>query len=127
MHKGCYLWLRTELSYSWARKVLSAKLKAIGLDTSRYGLHSLRIGGASAAITLDDNSAIVMQVFGKDRSQFDFATTSHDLFSSKLGRKFFQTTSNKSHMVNFFKSTFADINSALKHCHAIFPYKEIEK
>ena len=48
--KGYYLWPGTRLSYSRARQVLLAKLKALGLETSRFGLHSLRIGEASAAI-----------------------------------------------------------------------------
>ena len=32
------------------REVVLAKFHAIGFDTSRIGLHSLRIGGASAAL-----------------------------------------------------------------------------
>ena len=39
----------TSLSYTRAREVVLAKFRAIGVDTSRIGLHSLKIGGASAA------------------------------------------------------------------------------
>ena len=40
-------------SYSRARELFIQKFRAIGLDTSLYGLHSLRIGGASAAANSD--------------------------------------------------------------------------
>ena len=40
----------TSLSYTRAREVVLAKFRAIGVDTSRIGLHSLRIGSASAAL-----------------------------------------------------------------------------
>lgn len=40
----------TSLSYTRARKVVLAKFRAIDVDTSRIGLHSLRIGGTSAAL-----------------------------------------------------------------------------
>ena len=38
------------LSYTRAREVVLAKFRAIGVDTSRIGLHSLRLGGALAAL-----------------------------------------------------------------------------
>lgn len=37
------------LSYTRAREVLLAALESIGLDKSKFGLHSLRSGGATAA------------------------------------------------------------------------------
>jgi len=37
------------LSYSRATELVKNQLKAIGLDPSQYGLHSLRSGGASSA------------------------------------------------------------------------------
>ena len=40
----------TSLSYTRAREVVLAKFRAIGVDTSGIGLHSLRIGGALAAL-----------------------------------------------------------------------------
>ena len=43
----------SKLSYSSARELFIEKFKAIGLDTKLYGLHSLRIGGASAAASND--------------------------------------------------------------------------
>jgi len=43
----------SKLSYSWARELFIEKFKAIGLDTKLYVLHSLRIGGASAAANHD--------------------------------------------------------------------------
>ena len=43
----------SRLSYSRARELFILKFKAIGLDTKLYGLHSLRIGGASAAANND--------------------------------------------------------------------------
>ena len=43
----------SKLSYSRARELFIQKFRAIGLDTSLYGLHSLRIGGASAAANSD--------------------------------------------------------------------------
>ena len=51
--KGHFLRPGTKLSYTRAREVILLKLKAIGLDTSKLGLHSFRIGGASAAINND--------------------------------------------------------------------------
>ena len=43
--------LRTSggLSYTRTRELVLEKLAEIGLDKSKYGLHSLRAGGASAA------------------------------------------------------------------------------
>lgn len=42
--------LRTvAMTYSRARELVGECLRAIGLDSSQYGLHSLRAGGASAA------------------------------------------------------------------------------
>ena len=38
-----------QLSYTRAREILLAGLKSIGLDQSKFGLHSLRSGGATAA------------------------------------------------------------------------------
>ena len=43
----------SKLSYSRARELFIEKFKAIGLDTKLYVLHSLRIGGASAAANND--------------------------------------------------------------------------
>ena len=51
--KGHFLRPGTKLSYTRAREVILLKLKAIGLDTAKLGLHSFRIGGASAAINND--------------------------------------------------------------------------
>ena len=46
----CYsLRAGSKLSYSRARELFIQKFKAINLDTNLNGLHSLRIGGASAA------------------------------------------------------------------------------
>lgn len=39
----------SQLSYSRAREVILQKFKTIGVDTTSIGLHSLRIGGATAA------------------------------------------------------------------------------
>ena len=43
----------SKLSFSRARELFIEKFKAIGLDTKLYGLHFLRIGGASAAANND--------------------------------------------------------------------------
>ena len=51
--KGHFFRPGTKLSYTRAREVILLKLKAIGLDTSKLGLHSFRIGVASAAINND--------------------------------------------------------------------------
>ena len=48
--KGYSLRSVTSLSYTRAREVVLAKFRAIGVDTSRMGLHSLRISGASVAL-----------------------------------------------------------------------------
>ena len=48
--KGYSLHSGTSLSYTRAREIVLAKFRAIGVDTSRIGLHSLRIGGALAAL-----------------------------------------------------------------------------
>ena len=41
------------LSYTRVRELVLEMLAKIGLDRSRYGLHSLRSGGASAAANAD--------------------------------------------------------------------------
>ena len=51
--KSHFLRPGTKLSYTRAREVILLKLRAIGLDTSKLGLHSFRIGGASTAINND--------------------------------------------------------------------------
>ena len=43
----------SKLSYARARELFIQKFRAIGHDTNLYGLHSLRIGGASAAAKSD--------------------------------------------------------------------------
>ena len=43
----------SQLSYSRAREVVLSKFSTIGLDQTNFGLHSLRIGGASAAANND--------------------------------------------------------------------------
>ena len=48
--KGYSFCSGTSLSYTRAKEVVLAKFRAIGVDTSRIDLHSLRIGGASAAL-----------------------------------------------------------------------------
>ena len=48
--KGYSLRSGTSLSYTRVREVVLAKFRAIGVDTSLIGWHSLRIGGASAAL-----------------------------------------------------------------------------
>ena len=40
---------RKALSYTRCREILLSALEDIGLDSSKYALHSLRSGGASAA------------------------------------------------------------------------------
>ena len=42
-------WLRGEMTYSRARELIKAALANAGVDADRYGLHSLRAGGASDA------------------------------------------------------------------------------
>ena len=42
---------RQKITYSSAQKLFSKQLKEIGLDTSLYGLHSLRSGGTTEAAT----------------------------------------------------------------------------
>ena len=50
---NCSLSAGSKLSYFRARELFIEKFKAVGLDTKLYGLHSLRIGGASAAANND--------------------------------------------------------------------------
>lgn len=56
------------LSYTRAREVLLAALESIGLDKSKFGLHSLRSGGATAAASagiadrLFKNMALVIRI-----------------------------------------------------------------
>lgn len=49
------------LSYTRAREILLDKLESIGLDKSRFGLHSLRSGGATFAA----NMGVVDRIFKK--------------------------------------------------------------
>lgn len=37
------------ISYSRAREIFASKLSSLGLDCSKYGLHSYRSGGATTA------------------------------------------------------------------------------
>jgi hypothetical protein len=50
------------LSYTTAREILLSALSSIGLEKSRYCLHSLRSGGATAAASagVDDNRISVL-------------------------------------------------------------------
>ena len=48
--KGYSLRAGSQLSYTRAREVILGKFKAIGVPAGSIGLHSLRIGGASAAV-----------------------------------------------------------------------------
>ena len=57
-----------KLSYSRARELFIEKFKAIGLDTKLYGLHSLRIGGASAA-AVNDLPDRVIKKHGRQKSE----------------------------------------------------------
>ena len=47
------------LSYTRTREILLSELEAIGLDKTKFGLHSLRSGGATAAA----NGGIVDRLF----------------------------------------------------------------
>ncbi|XP_033755155.1 uncharacterized protein LOC117338074 [Pecten maximus] len=49
------------LSYTRAREILLEKLEIIGLDSKRFGLHSLRSGGATAAA----NAGVIDRMFKK--------------------------------------------------------------
>lgn len=49
------------LSYTRAREILLEKLKLLGLDSKKFGLHSLRSGGATAAA----NAGVADRVFKK--------------------------------------------------------------
>ena len=46
---GEKLWKSGRLSYSRAWEILLVKIKAMGWDPSQFGMHSLRVGGATAA------------------------------------------------------------------------------
>ena len=41
------------MSYSRVRELLLQKLATIGLDATQFGTHSLRAGGATAAVNMD--------------------------------------------------------------------------
>ena len=43
-----------QLSYTRSREMLLSALEGIGLDKTKFGLHSLRSGGATAAAGIDD-------------------------------------------------------------------------
>ena len=55
------LWDSGPISYTRAREILLAALENLGLDKSKFVLHSLRSGGASAAA----NSGIEDRLFKK--------------------------------------------------------------
>ena len=40
------------MTYTRTREIVKDALKSIGLDSSKFGLHSLRAGGASAAAAI---------------------------------------------------------------------------
>ena len=49
------------LSYSRALELMRGQLQAIGLDPKKYGLHSMRSGGASLAAALGVPDRLIMR------------------------------------------------------------------
>ena len=48
------------LSYSRALELMRGQLQAIGFDPKKYGLHSMRLGGASLATALGVPDRLIM-------------------------------------------------------------------
>ena len=53
--KNAYKLCGKGLSYSKCREIFKDYLKGLGYDEKKYGLHSLRSGGATAAVTNNPN------------------------------------------------------------------------
>ena len=56
--KSGYTLRNAKLSYTRCRELFKTTLKDLGYDPKDYGLHSLRFGGATAAITNNDSKAV---------------------------------------------------------------------
>ena len=71
------------ISYTRAREIVLSAFGSIGLDTSKFGLHSLRSGGASAAA----NAGIGDRIFkkhGRWRSESAKDGYGHESINEKL-------------------------------------------
>ena len=61
--KGTYKQVSTDrsISYSCIRDAFRRDLKNIGVDPSKFGLHSLRLGGATAAANNGVNDRVLQR------------------------------------------------------------------
>ena len=55
---------KRRLSYGRARNILLDRLEKMGLDRTRFGLHNLRSGGASAASNASVCDRLIMKQWG---------------------------------------------------------------
>ncbi|CAH1277681.1 Hypp9761 [Branchiostoma lanceolatum] len=58
-HNGNLFLRRDPMSYTWVREKVLAMLSTIGLDSTKYGLHSLRSGGASTAAAMGVSDRLI--------------------------------------------------------------------
>ena len=58
------LYKKRRLSYGRARDILLDRLEKMGLDRTRFGLHNLRSGGASAASNASVCDRLIMKQWG---------------------------------------------------------------
>ena len=67
--KNAYKLCGKGLSYSRCREIFKDCLKGLGYDEKKYGLHSLRSGGATAALTNNPNlSERLLKLHGRWKS-----------------------------------------------------------
>jgi integrase len=71
------------ISYTRARELLLGILKTVGLDSTLFGLHSLRSGGASAAATNKVPDRLI-KVHGRWKSDFSRDNYIKDSMENKL-------------------------------------------
>ena len=65
----------TKLSYTRCREIFKSTLKELGYDETKYGLHSLRAGGATEAVNQGDIAERLLKLHGRWKSY-----TSKDMY-----------------------------------------------
>ena len=77
-----------QLSYTRSREILLSTLEGIGLDKKKFGLHSLRSGGAAATAGIDDRLFNKHGRWKSDKAKDGYvkeSITDRLLVSKKLG------------------------------------------
>ena len=62
--KGDRLRSSGHISYTRVRELILQRLKKLGYDASKFGMHSFRAGGATAAVRIQESQIGCLSVMG---------------------------------------------------------------